>query len=295
MDIQFIHEFVVLASCLSYSEAAEKLHMSQPSLSKHIQSLERALGEPLFVRTSRQVSLSSFGKEYLPSAQKINAAYLDAKEQVNAFFVKKNSSFPVAVIRNMQYYKIDRIMIDFHRMHPECRVKIIEGDENNGLTLFQSNQVNLFATYWPVEFKPDFPCIPVGNSSVVAVFPEGHPLAGMESVSLEQLSGEALLMPSRSTCLSQMILDAFEKTGITPNIVFEGGSAGLIDFVKEGMGISLQPRELVEHYSDKRINYSVLTPDIQFYFGLGYRREAQLTRGERIFVSFVRDFFRFGS
>lgn len=61
VDINFFREFAVLARTGSYSEAAEQLFLSQPSLSKHIKSAELELGQPLFRRTTRRIELTPFG------------------------------------------------------------------------------------------------------------------------------------------------------------------------------------------------------------------------------------------
>ena len=71
METGYIREFVMLADCLNFSEAAERLFISQSSLSKHIRALERELGGELFVRTTRTIRLSEMGTVYLPYARKI--------------------------------------------------------------------------------------------------------------------------------------------------------------------------------------------------------------------------------
>ncbi len=73
MDINFFREFAVLARTGSYSEAAEQLFLSQPSLSKHIKSAELELGRPLFRRTTRRIELTPFGAALLPYAEQIAA------------------------------------------------------------------------------------------------------------------------------------------------------------------------------------------------------------------------------
>jgi DNA-binding transcriptional LysR family regulator len=73
MDTRYISEFVSLAETLSYSRTAHDLHLSQSSLSRHIQMMEKELG-PLFIRSTRRIELSPGGRIYLPWAKKITAA-----------------------------------------------------------------------------------------------------------------------------------------------------------------------------------------------------------------------------
>lgn len=71
MELSFLQDFVVLAETQKFSAAAQKLHISQSTLSRHIQALEAELGCVLFHRTTRDMELSAYGTLYLPYARKI--------------------------------------------------------------------------------------------------------------------------------------------------------------------------------------------------------------------------------
>lgn len=71
MEISYFREFVVLAETQNYWAASERMFIGQSSLSKHIKTLERQLGAPLFDRSSRRVALTEFGRLMLPYAQKV--------------------------------------------------------------------------------------------------------------------------------------------------------------------------------------------------------------------------------
>ena len=73
MELNYLREFVALAQTCHYQETADRLFISQPSLSKHIKTMEAELGAELFKRTSRRVELSEFGRAFLPYAQRIAA------------------------------------------------------------------------------------------------------------------------------------------------------------------------------------------------------------------------------
>ncbi|MCD8231072.1 MAG: LysR family transcriptional regulator [Clostridiales bacterium] len=77
MNIDYFREFIVLADCGSYIEASERLFIGQSSLSKHIMSMEKELGVPLFERTSRKVILTRFGELMIPYANRIVQAQFD--------------------------------------------------------------------------------------------------------------------------------------------------------------------------------------------------------------------------
>ena len=88
MHIDFYREFIVLARCLNYTEAAEKLHMAQPALSKHIVALEREFNAELFIRDRRNVQLSEAGRILFGCAMEIVDAY-DRAQAAIATVVKE--------------------------------------------------------------------------------------------------------------------------------------------------------------------------------------------------------------
>ena len=72
MDIDYIHEFVVLADTGNYMEAADKLFLTQSSLTRHIQKLEADLGVLLFDRSTRHIELNKYGNLFMPYARQIS-------------------------------------------------------------------------------------------------------------------------------------------------------------------------------------------------------------------------------
>ena len=85
MDTQYIQEFVKLAETMNFSAAAKQMHISQSSLSRHMQKLEEELGKPLFIRTTRRMELSDFGRQFLPSALKIDEAVREGMENIREY------------------------------------------------------------------------------------------------------------------------------------------------------------------------------------------------------------------
>lgn len=292
MDVRMLEEFLSLAENLSFSEAAEQLNMTQSNLSKHIRALERELGGNLFDRTSRSVSLSEFGRFYLPYARKMTELYAESDTAVKNFLERRVNSFRLAVVRNLQFYDVDKILIGFHKAFPNCSINMIECDEREARNLFQTKQVNLFATYGRVNETFEHGFVTAGQSEVVVVLPETHPLSREREITVAQLRSEALLLPSRSTKMSEMILEALDISDPEHcgNIVYEGGSTASIEFVKAGMGISLQPKELVSNYPDKTIHYSRIVPRIGYRYGLGFRENWRLSRAESSLVQYLREY-----
>ena len=291
MDTGHIREFVMLADCLNFSEAAERLFISQSSLSKHIQALERELGANLFIRTTRSIRLSDAGELYLPYARKIAALCTESEIAVEDLKNRSSTSLTIAVMQNPQYYDLAKYMTSFRTAYPELTFSMVEADEFGLYDMFLKKQVNIFPAYSMFRAAESYAFMPMVKSTIVAIFRRSHPYAERKSVSLRQLGEERLLLPTKGGSLSNLIHAAFHREGISPNVIYEGSSIGCIDLVKAGMGVSLHAREFAGTIvRDTEVSCVEIEPAITFIYGLGHRPPAELSHAEQLFLSHMKKF-----
>lgn len=288
MELRYVSEFAVLAEYKNFSRAAEELLISQPSLSKHIQSLENELGGTLFVRSPHGISLSEFGELFLPFAIRISKEQKEYEAVLQAYLKKQSASFTIGVVHNLQYYNVIKYLVSFHERYPDCIVNAVEFEENVLKSMLESKQLNLITKAIPSTEDPGIPFLPVAESHIVAVMSSDHPFADRQGITLEDLRHERLIVPERTSMFYNYILTVFRAAGIKPNIVYEGSSAGCLDFAKAGMGISLQSKELVEGQQNPEMRPVDVIPFISYRYGLMYRDKASLSSWERKFVNHVK-------
>lgn len=291
MDTAYIKEFVMLAECLNFGEAAERLFISQSSLSKHIQALERELGVGLFARTTRSIRLSAAGELYLSYARKIAELCAESEIAVDDYKSRSSTSLTIAIMQNPQYYDLAKYITGFRQAYPELNFSMVEADEFGLYDMFQKKIVNIFPTYATFHGLEGYMFMPMVKSEIVAIFRRDHRYAGEERVSLGKLSGERLLLPTRGGALSNLIHAAFSRENITPNIVYEGSSLGCIDLVKAGMGVSLHAKEFAAALSrDSEVACVEIEPAISFVYGLGHRPPEKFSHAEQLYLSYMKKF-----
>ena len=291
MDTDYIKEFVTLSECLNFSEAAERLFISQSSLSKHIHALERELEAQLFVRTTRSIRLSNVGELFLPYARKISDLCSEAEIAVDDFNSRSSTSLTIAVMQNPQYYDLAKYLSGFPKAYPDLNFSIIEADEFGLYDMFKKKQVNIFPTYSSFCEAENFTFMPMVESAIVAICRKDHPFADSKSISLHQLSGERLLLPTKGGALSNMIRSAFHKENISPDVIYEGSSIGCVDLVKAGMGVSLHAREFAAFLlNDADVSCIEIEPTLTFIYGLGHRSPAELSHAEQLYLSYMKQY-----
>ena len=289
MEIQYLREWIHLTETRSYSRSAEELHISQSSLSRHIQMLEKELGEALFIRSTRKIELTDFGMVYLPLAKKITAADDNANKAVSSYLKTKNSMVTLGISQNPHLYQITESLRSFRNAWPDIPVRILEGSIQDLRRELQDGTLHIATTAYPKRERPRFDFIPAGRSMLVAVIPQNHYLSSYDTLPLHRLSGVNLMVPAKDSLFFHELTYHLSRDGIAPNIVYQGSYAGGLSLLKDGMGILIADRQSVLENRPENTAVLPLSPEISYTFGLEYT--GHLSRNEHIFVKHIRSLF----
>lgn len=240
MTLNQILYFQTVARYQHFHQAAEKLNISQPSLSRSIATLEEELGIILFDRQGRNVKLTKYGRVFQEHADRILKEVSVAKEQMrqlsgNEGHVDIAYVFPLAahyiphmVRKFLRQEKNRKVTFSFHQLHT---APLIEG-------LKEERYDIIFSSY--VENEPDIQFIPIIRQEMVVITPWGHPLAAQESVRLTQLEKYPLIGYDRTSGLGKYTNRLYESHGINPDIICESPDENAISaLVEEEFGIAL--------------------------------------------------------
>ena len=126
MDIEILEEFIALAESCSFQETADRLHISQSSLSKHLKKLEAELGAALFDRSTRSVSLNELGMAFLPHARRIAAEKAAALTELRKLSSAGQQTVTVAYAPVLSQYGLIETFSAFSAAHPELTLRTLE-------------------------------------------------------------------------------------------------------------------------------------------------------------------------
>ena len=201
MEIEYLHEFTVIANLGSFSRAAEELCISQSALSKHIAALERELDTPLLTRNSRNVSLSPAGAQILPMAAEIfslgnRIRVAAAKESRKDRHILTIASIPV-----MAQYNITGVLAKFQQQFPQITLDVAECEQHDLYAMLRDGRCELAFTRRTGNGEPDMEYLPFAQDHLVAVMHETHPLAKSTQLRLQDLKDQPLLCLDQRTGL----------------------------------------------------------------------------------------------
>lgn len=290
MNIHHLREFITLAEVQNYLEAAEELFISQSTLSKHIQALEKELDVSLFTRSTRQVQLSPYGNIYLPYAKKIIKDYEESLSKLEQFKNELQQTITIGTIPIMASYGITHTIMEFRKRFPQTKVKVIEADSQRLINMLDNNECDIAFIRDDHQVDVELNDMPFASDYLVAVLPKAHPLAKETSISLNSLAHENFLFLQKGTILYDLSVKACQKAGFEPFISYTGKRAeNIIALVQEGMGVSLLMRKPIAFLNPKGIALVPITPKIQTEIKLYHSKNHQFTPITKAFMDFIAE------
>lgn len=286
MDISYIKEFVILAETMNYTAAAYQMHLSQSTLSRHIQTLEKELGHSLFHRSTRNIELSEYGQIYLPYAKQMAENAQKAVLAIQALEKQRNTKMMIGVVHHPDLFMATELIAGFRREHPEIPLRIYEGSLNELHQEFHAGRLRIITMSYPAWEKPQHGFVTAGTSQLVAVLPKNHPLAQLEKIPLKELTNIPLMVPEETNFPYRYLQFMFQKEQIQPDIVYQGNTSGIGNLLLDGMGILIQDKAIATAQLKDSLVIRRLEPDISYVFGLEYKKN--LTRNEQIYVTYIK-------
>ena len=243
MELRHLKYFHAVAEELSFSRAAERMHVVQPALSRQVAALEQELGVKLFDRTTRGVQLTAAGRALKDRVDAILPTLDEALDITRLTASGEIGRLEIGYIAAAMWSILPAILAEHRRRHPRISFRLHElimGGEPLDPLLEGSLDV---AFVRPVAVFRTITFEPLLREPFVAVLPEGHPLAASERVDLAELADERFVLMSRTGYPGshELYERACRDAGFVPAIVDEGDSPNALYMVASGFGVALAP------------------------------------------------------
>jgi LysR family transcriptional regulator, hydrogen peroxide-inducible genes activator len=287
MELHQLRYFCAVAETGSFSRAAERSHVSQPSLSQQILKLEAELGARLFDRLGRSVRLTDAGKTFLPRARSVLRELETARGDVSDSKNSISGQVTVGVIPTVAPYFLPPIIAGFSRRFPEATVSVVEEITPVLLDRLRAGILDLAILALPVRGH-EFESLPLLTEPLFAALPKKHRLARCSTISLRDLRKEPFLLLRDGHCFRENAVAACDRARVSPQVVFESGQfSSLLGLVGAGMGISLVPAMAVTRSPDLKF-VRISHPEASRTIAALTLRGRSLSRAHQAFLSVLR-------
>ncbi|QEY71578.1 LysR family transcriptional regulator [Pseudomonas denitrificans (nom. rej.)] len=239
MTVKQLRAFLAVAQGLSFAQACERLHLSQPALSLAIKSLEESLGGQLLVRTTRSVALTPEGETLLPLARRLLADWDNAEEVMHQHFTLQLGRVSIAAMPSFAGNLLPAVLRTFRDRHPKVNVAVHDVINEQVLEMVRNHRVEL-----GIALEPDsldgLTFTPFYTDRFVAVLPADSALANESRITWEQLLEDHFITLQRPSAVRLLLEDRLQ--GRLP-VAFESHQLVTVGrMVAEGLGVSAVPR-----------------------------------------------------
>ncbi|MES2437755.1 MAG: LysR substrate-binding domain-containing protein [Verrucomicrobiota bacterium] len=238
-DLRILRGFVAVAEELNFRRAAERLHMSQPPLSRMISSLEEQLDAPLFLRNTRRVELTREGRLFLESAREVLEAAAAAGRKIRQQIGSQKRTLLVGCTSAAYFTGFPELMKEFRKRHPDLTVEIMGMSSADQIEALASGRLDVGFILPPVLHK-ELSLAPFASVRMRLAVPDEHPLAGSgKAVPLENFMNDTFIIHERSKDpgMYEEILQCCMRAGFKPKIRVKKEDEPCMGLVTSGAGV----------------------------------------------------------
>jgi DNA-binding transcriptional LysR family regulator len=236
--------FVAVAEELSFTRAAQRLHMAQPPLSQQIALLEKEIGTPLFDRSRRTIRLTAAGAALLPEARRLLTDLDETVRMVRSVGDGTVGRLAVGFVPSAINGVLPDLLREFRATHPAVELTLREMAPDALLRAVHERRLDVAVLYLPIS-EPDLAHRRLASEELLLALPEAHPAAAEPAVALADVAGEPFVLPERHDVpgLHAAITALFDSAGVTPRIAQRGVwlIQTVLGLVAAGMGLAVVP------------------------------------------------------
>jgi DNA-binding transcriptional LysR family regulator len=292
MELRHLRYFNTLAEELHFGRAAQRLHISQPSLSFQIRELEEEMKVRLFARTKRSVALTAAGESFAADVrglfnqleQAIHTAQRAERGEIGRLVI----GFVLTATSSL----LPETLRVFRERYPDVELELAETTTGQGLASLAEGRFHLCFVRMPIdEIEPYFIVEPVLREKLLVALPTDHRLASKTKVGLAELSNESFIIFPRAQGIGfyNHLVSLCRQAGFSPRVVQEAGQMQtILSLVAAGIGIALVP-DSVQNLRQHDVIYKSLRERMAFETGIAMIwREDDHSALIESFVSVVR-------
>ncbi len=290
MDIRTLRYFVEVVRQQSFTRAAEKLYVTQPTISKMLKNLEDELNCTLLIRDGRKLLMTDTGQVVFERG----LAILDEFRQLEAELSDINH-LNKGVLRLGIPPMVGMLMAGpiglFRQRYPGVELKI---SEFGGLTVQQAvinGELDLAMTALPVEEESALTTLPLFSHPLCVLVPRSGEWLEQTSVSPTQLAAHPLLIYNEDFALSRQLMQLFARHDVKPRIAVRSGQWDfLAAMVQAGVGVAILPEPICRKLDEKTLRWLPLESELRWQLGMIWREGVYLSHSAQAWLKCCEGF-----
>ncbi|MCP1313730.1 MULTISPECIES: LysR family transcriptional regulator [unclassified Halomonas] len=285
LDLQ---AFILVAELGTFHEAAQRLHLSQPALTRRIQKLEETLEVELLERTTRRTRLTPIGVDFLPRARRMLEEYESSILGIRELVTHQKGTVTIACLPTAAFYFLPSVIRVFSEAWPGIRIRILDVSANEGLERVINGEADFGINMISAQ-SSEVRFTPLLRDPFVLALRSDHPLASKKRIEWSDLEDVRLITVSRDSGNRTILDNALSSEGIHLNSFYEvqhlSTSLGLVE---SGLGVAILPRMTMPGNDHDTLCFRKLPePHIQRSIGLVRSNSHSLSSTAQLFIDLL--------
>jgi DNA-binding transcriptional LysR family regulator len=289
MELRALRYFVEVVRQQSFTVAAERLFVTQPTISKMVKALEEEVGAPLLLRDGRQMVLTDEGRILFQRGQEVLAAHAQLQAELGDIGTLGRGELTIGT-PPMGGPLLTPAIAEFKRRYPKVELKLFEQGSRGIEAALMAGELELGGLLLPVD-AASFDVLPISRHLLWLVARGDSRWDGAQQVRLADLAAEPFIFYGESLALNDVVTRACRDAGFTPTIVARSSHWDFMAaLVLAGLGIALLPALYCRRLDAAQFTCRpVSEPEIPWEMAVGWRRNGYLSHAARAWLDVARE------
>jgi LysR family cyn operon transcriptional activator len=291
MDLRQLKYFITTCEELHFTRAADKLDITQPTLSHQIKALENELGARLFDRIGKKTLITEAGMILYQQSTKAIGSLASAREQIQELHKIERGTLSIGALPGELNELVSSLLIDYHRSYPNIRIKLIANEDVVERVL--QNELDFAITILPVEHDK-LAIKPLYREAFFFVTTANHPLASHRQVEFEDVVTTPIVMFPETHRCRQLLDSTCQTAGMELKPFIETTSIdSLFNLIRSGIGATILSKTLIEMYQyEDLISIPIQNPTLCREIGIVYHKDKYMGRAASGFIDLVLSYIK---
>lgn len=288
IPIRTLQCFLTLIEVGNFTRAAERMYLTQPTLTKMIQRLEENLEQQLLIRNNQKVELTQAGIVFKHRAQQIVGQWHRLQEDMSNLNGLKTGTLRLGVCPMMSSLIID-LLTEFIRTYPGIELQMHEYGGFGCEQALLNDTLDIAFTALPLTHSDQLAALPLLRYPLMVCLPNDHPLSSQHSLRWSDLAPYPYINYNEDFSLAKLIRNVSTKSGVSLNIAFRSGQWDfLAAMVEAHMGIAILPEPICNKIGSNKLVYIPMTPEITWDLAMIWRKNLPLTPAAQALLSLAK-------
>lgn len=295
MDFNQFEYVITVAEEKSFSKAASKLYISQPSLSQYIMRLEQQLGLKLFDRSTNPITLTYAGEKYIESAKSILNLNDKLQEQLGEINGLSKGRIRIGIPIPTERYILTRVLPEFNKKYPEIEIEIEEHSAIELEKLLVRGDVDFAIMHLPIlDKKIEYE--PISVEKIFLIAPPEYNIKDMmkygehKKLDFGLIKNQKFILSKPGQRMRLVADEIFKNAGYEPNAVLEVRNLdAAFLYASAGLGFAFVPENVIRLLNTNKYNNYICIGDIEFTLAAAYRQGNYLSRAASEFIEMTKE------